>query len=123
MKVTEKNTPAAIICGTETFPKDAFDYWSAVERLPYVVGDFVWTSMDYLGEAGIGHVWYNGEKDSLGAYPWNQAYCGDIDICGFKRPQSYYRDCVWGISRAPYIAVYKPQYYGRTPEIARLGLA
>ncbi|MDX1285063.1 MAG: DUF4982 domain-containing protein, partial [Draconibacterium sp.] len=29
-------------------------------------------------------------------YPWNHAFCGDIDICGFKRPQSYYRDVLWG---------------------------
>jgi beta-galactosidase len=28
-------------------------------------------------------------------YPWNLAYCGDIDICGWKRPQSYYRDALW----------------------------
>ena len=24
------------------------------------------------------------------------AYCGDIDICGWKRPQSFYRDVLWG---------------------------
>lgn len=113
--------PERIICGTETFPKDAFDYWSAVERLPYVIGDFVWTSLDYLGEAGIGHVWYDGKKGFLGEYPWHQAFCGDIDICGFKRPQSYYRDCVWSISKAPYIAVYRPENYGKTPDISEWG--
>lgn len=116
-----KKYPERIICGTETFPKEAFDYWNAVEALPYVIGDFVWTSLDYLGEAGIGHVWYNGEKKFLGEYPWHQAFCGDIDICGFKRPQSFYRDCVWGISKTPYIAVYKPQNYGKTPDISAWG--
>jgi beta-galactosidase len=30
-----------------------------------------------------------------GFYPWNLAYCGDIDICGWKRPQSYFRDALW----------------------------
>jgi beta-galactosidase len=118
-----KKFPGRIICGTETFPKEAYDYWMAVEELPYVIGDFVWTSIDYLGEAGIGHVWYNGEKQFLGNYPWHQAYCGDIDICGFKRPQSYYRDCVWGVSKTPYIAVYKPENYGKTPDIAAWGWA
>lgn len=113
--------PQRIICGEETFPKDAFDYWEATERLPYVIGDFVWTAIDYLGEAGIGHVWYNGETTFLGDYPWNQAYCGDIDICGFKRPQSYYRDCVWGIATAPYIAVQDPHFYGREGEVSRWG--
>jgi beta-galactosidase len=92
-----------------------FDYWQATENNPNVIGDFVWTSMDYLGEAGLGRVWY-GERDGyLGKYPWLAAYCGDIDICGFKRPQSYYRDCVWGLSKAPYIAVYNPDNYGKTP--------
>ena len=113
--------PDRVICGAETFPREAYDYWDAVERLPYVIGDFVWTSLDYLGEAGLGHVWYNGEQDFLGGYPWHQAFCGDIDICGFKRPQSYYRDCVWGISTAPYIAVYKPDNYEKTPDISRWG--
>lgn len=28
-------------------------------------------------------------------FPWNLAFCGDIDICGWKRPQSYYRDALW----------------------------
>jgi beta-galactosidase len=116
-----KKYPDRIICGTETFPKEAFEYWEAVEQQPNVIGDFVWTSLDYLGEAGIGHVWYNGEKDWLGKYPWHHAFCGDIDICGFKRPQSYYRDCVWGISKAPYIAVYKPENHGKTPVISLWG--
>jgi beta-galactosidase len=113
--------PKRIICGEETFPKDAFDYWEATERLPHVIGDFVWTAIDYLGEAGIGHVWYNGETAFLGDYPWNQAYCGDIDICGFKRPQSYYRDCVWGIAAAPYIAVHDPQFHAKDGVVSRWG--
>ncbi|MEM1582502.1 MAG: glycoside hydrolase family 2 TIM barrel-domain containing protein [Candidatus Bathyarchaeia archaeon] len=111
-----KYFPDRIICATESFPSMAFDYWEAVERLPYVIGDFVWTAIDYLGEAGIGRVKYEGEEFSfLGSYPWHQAFCGDIDICGFKRPQSYYRDCVWGISKTPYIAVHKPETYGKKP--------
>jgi beta-galactosidase len=32
-------------------------------------------------------------------YPWNLAFCGDIDICGWKRPQSYYRDILWNANR------------------------
>ena len=107
--------PQRIICGTETFPKEAFGNWDAARRLPYVIGDFVWTSLDYLGEAGIGHVLYDKPNGCIGDYPWHQAFCGDIDICGFKRPQSYYRDCVWGISKAPYIAVYRPENHGKTP--------
>jgi beta-galactosidase len=109
--------PGRIICGTETYPREAFEYWSETERLPHLIGDFVWTSMDYLGEAGLGRWWYGERKGWLGDYPWHMAYCGDIDICGFKRPQSYYRDCVWGVSKAPYIAVYRPENYGKNPQM------
>jgi beta-galactosidase len=59
---------------------------------PFVIGDFVWTAFDYIGEASIGWRGYPQEKNF---YPWNLAYCGDIDICGWKRPQSYYRDALW----------------------------
>ena len=47
--------PERVIMGTESYPKDFFDYWSLVEKHPYVIGDFTWTAMDYLGESGIGH--------------------------------------------------------------------
>ena len=109
-----KKYPSRVICGTETYPAQAFEYWEQVTNNPHVIGDFVWTSMDYLGEAGLGRVWYGEKKGFLGDYPWHMAFCGDFDLCGNKRPQSYYRDCVWGISKAPYIAVYKPQHYGQT---------
>jgi beta-galactosidase len=112
----EKDTarhPGRVICGTETFPAKAYETWRETERFTNVIGDFVWTALDYLGEAGIGRVTYQQEDAFCGDYPWHQAYCGDIDICGFKRPQSYYRDCVWGRADNPYIAVYKPQHYGK----------
>ncbi len=59
---------------------------------PFVIGDFVWTAFDYIGEASIGWRGYWQKQDF---FPWNLAYCGDIDICGWKRPQSYYRDALW----------------------------
>ncbi len=71
---------------------EAFGSWVEVEDNPYVIGDFVWTAWDYIGEASIGWLGYEQEKSF---YPWNLAYCGDIDICGWKRPQSYYRDALW----------------------------
>lgn len=117
-----KALPERIICATETFPKDAFEYWEKVEQYDHIIGDFVWTSLDYIGEAGIGHTRYDGKAaNGLMGYPWRLAYCGDIDICGFKRPQSYYRDCVWGISKAPYIAVHDPEFYGQEETVSRWG--
>ncbi|MDB5193640.1 MAG: hypothetical protein JWQ96_3203 [Segetibacter sp.] len=81
-----------VMYGAESFPLDAFDYWMDVEDHPWVIGDFVWTAMDYIGEASIGWLGYPQSKNF---FPWNLAYCGDIDVCGWKRPQSYYRDALW----------------------------
>jgi beta-galactosidase len=88
--------PERVMMGTESYPKDFFDYWTKVEKYPYVIGDFTWTAMDYLGEAGIGHSVLSNEKNSFFmSWPWFDAWCGDLDICGFKKPQSFYRDVVW----------------------------
>lgn len=84
--------PKRIMYGSESYPLEAFDSWMNVIDYPYVIGDFVWTAFDYIGEASIGWRGYWQERNF---YPWNLAYCGDIDICGWKRPQSYYRDALW----------------------------
>ena len=84
--------PGRIMYGSETYPLEAFDSWMQTIDHPYVFGDFVWTAFDYIGEASIGWLGYF-QKQNF--YPWNLAYCGDIDICGWKRPQSYYRDALW----------------------------
>ena len=84
--------PERVMYGSESFPLDAFNYWMPVEDHPWVIGDFVWTAFDYIGEASIGWLGYPQSKDF---FPWNLAYCGDIDVCGWKRPQSYYRDALW----------------------------
>ncbi len=80
--------PNRIIVSTESFALEQFDYWMDVLDHPWVIGDFIWTGFDYIGESSIG---WPGYKN----YPWNLAYCGDIDICGWKRPQSFYRDALW----------------------------
>ena len=93
--------PERIMVGTESFPGEAYANWQQVVKNSYVIGDFVWTAMDYLGETGCGNSTYRekpGPRVGLKPWPWFNAFCGDIDICGFKKPQSYYRDVVWGRS-------------------------
>ena len=120
-----KKYPNRIIAGTETFPYQQFEYWQATLRNPHVFGDFVWTAIDYLGEAGLGLSDYTEDNDAkhqiMGGFPWHQAFCGDIDICGFKRPQSYFRDIMWGIRDVPYIAARHPKYFGKAPKVSPWG--
>ena len=90
--------------GSETFPKFAWENWEMVKRHSYVFGDFVWTGMDYIGESGIGHNDFIDEQSRqqisfLKPWPWYVSWCGDIDILGNKKPQSHYRDVLWGESK------------------------
>ena len=48
----------------------------------------------------------------LGEYPWRTAWCGDIDITGHRRPQSYYREIIFGLRTDPYLAVQRPEHHG-----------
>ena len=112
-----------LMCGTETYPKEASQNWDRVEKYPQLIGDFVWTAMDYLGEAGIGHGLFvkDGEQSPFFMpYPYFNGWCGDIDLIGEKKPQSYYRDVVWGI-RPITMAVELPCPQGYHREISGWG--
>ena len=105
--------PNRIIVGSETYPPEIARNWELVERLPYVIGDFTWTGWDYIGEAGVGIPAYKWGEGGFGAgFPAQLAYSGDFDITGFRRPASYYREAVFGLSETPYIAVQNPKHYG-----------
>lgn len=97
--------PNRTVLGTETYPADIFRLWSIVEENPHVIGDFTWTGYDYLGEAGVGIFHYDGHVNFSSVYPERLAYIGDIDLIGYRRPISYYREIVYGLRKKPYIAV------------------
>jgi beta-galactosidase len=84
--------PQRVMVGTESYPLEAYASWMDVVDHPFVIGDFVWTAFDYIGEASIG---WRGYFQKQNFFPWSIAYCGDLDICGRKRAQSYYRDVLW----------------------------
>ena len=98
--------PERIMVGTESFPGEAYDYWEQVEKNSWVIGDFVWTGMDYLGESRLGNAQLvdtsrrNRNFSRTSSLPtWFNAFCGDIDLCGFKKPQLLYRDVIWNNSK------------------------
>ncbi|WP_238314267.1 glycoside hydrolase family 2 protein [Segatella albensis] len=85
--------PKRVMWQTESYPRDAFRNWATVNDHPYVVGDMVWTGLDYLGESGIGRYYYEGERPgesfAEGGQPdWHGAYCGDVDITGWRKPSA-----------------------------------
>jgi beta-galactosidase len=112
--------PNRVIVGSETHPPAIDRGWTEVLRQPHVIGDFTWTGWDYLGEVGIGRTVYgepetsSGPPSFMGDYPWLTAWCGDIDITGHRRPQSHYREIVFGLRSDPYLAVRRPEHHGET---------
>ena len=121
--------PRRVMMGTESFPREAFENWREIDRDAYVLGDFVWTGMDYIGESGIGHTGYvvRGDDPKSGQatwaqmpWPWWIAWCGDIDITGNKKAQSYYRDIVWGVSPLE-LAVHEPVPEGMEEKVGLWG--
>ena len=104
--------PDRVVVGSETFPKKIPELWDIVERNPHVIGDFTWTGYEYLGEAGIGIFHYNPEDNKWSHYPDRLAYCGDINLNGYRRPASYLRETAYGFRTAPFISVERPEHYG-----------
>ena len=95
----ERN-PERVMWQTESYPRDAFRSWATVADNPYIIGDIVWTGLDNLGESGIGRNYYEGERPgehyvSGGQPEWHGAYCGDVDITGWRKPISHYRQILW----------------------------
>lgn len=122
--------PDRVILCTESKPGQFEDYWSDVERLPYVIGDFLWTSMDYIGEAGIGKSIYCSEEEvpqmsqmlNYAGYPWRLAQAGDFDLCGNVRAQGRYHQIIWGANDT-YIFAKNPKNNGKIALIGRYGWA
>ena len=129
-KSDHQRDPKRVMWQTESFPRDAFKNWKLVQEYPYIIGDIVWTGLDYLGESGIGRNYYEGERPGEhwreGGQPdWHGAYCGDVDITGYRKPISIYREMLW---KEPYdgefpsvlsIAVKEPDgYHGKIHQTA-----
>ena len=144
-----RRVPSRIMMSTESFPAAAFEQWQLVHANPYMVGEFIWTAMDYLGESGIGAPSYlspeqaakadvasqflmkivarngaEGENVFAGApsadlkvffpnYPWHAASCGDLDLTGFRKPQSFYRDILWNGGDRVFATVHVPDPEGK----------
>lgn len=105
-KMDGKLHPERLIVGTETLPPDIYVNWKNVKKYPYLIGDFIWSGFEYLGETGIG-AWTYGESGEgfMKPYPWILSGCGVIDILGNISPQGYYAKVAYGLTDKPYIGV------------------
>jgi beta-galactosidase len=107
-----QRVPSRVIVQTESYPRDAFVNWKLVQDNSYIIGDFVWTAMDYFGESSIGRWYYSGdipgEHWEHDFFPWHGAYCGDIDLTGWRKPISHYRSMLYNNTEKLYMAVREP---------------
>jgi len=110
-----KRVPSRVILQTESYPRDAFINWQLVQDNNCIIGDFVWTAIDYLGESSIGRWYYSGETPGNhwenDFFPWHGAYCGDVDLIGWRKPISHYRSMLYNDAEKLYMAVREPEPY------------
>ena len=115
LDVDHKLFPEMSIWLTETYPRKMVENWKKIHERDYVFGEFVWTGIDYLGESGIGCNYYDmptkaNEHYQLHDRTWpnHGAYCGDIDLTGWRKPVSHLRETLWSESAPTYIATEEP---------------
>ena len=116
MEGDHERMPSRVMMHTETYPCEVWQNYRTVADKPYVIGEFVWTAIDYLGESGIGRWYYEGdvpgEHWTRPLFPWHAAYCGDIDFTGLRKPISHYRSILYNNDGEKlYMAVREPDGY------------
>jgi beta-galactosidase len=82
-----KKYPKRFIFGSENHP--TYDAWTAVRDNDYICGQFLWTGIEYLGEAG--------------RWPNRASSFGLLDLCGFKKPLAWFRQSLWSDKPMVYI--------------------
>jgi len=70
-------------------------------KVPQVIGEFVWTGFDYLGEPTPYYGW--GEKPDPTDWPARSSYFGIVDLAGFPKDRYYLYQSVW--TSAPMVHV------------------
>ena len=92
--------PDRMMVGSETMVADLAYNWARVKKYQQLIGDFVWSAWDYLGEACLGDWTYH----SYEGLPL-LAGQGMIDITGKPLAAMYYMQIVWGLRKEPFVCV------------------
>ena len=108
----QKQNSDRCIVGSERLPKTLYDNWQYVKKNDNLIGDFMWTGWDYIGETGIGTIRYMSKQTRKNAIPGLPilAGCGVIDICGNMRPEVGWNKLIWGLQDTPVLAVEPMKY-------------
>lgn len=94
-----KKYPDRVILGSETFAGDAVTFYGLAKAHPAVIGDFVWTGLDYLGEVGLGAWEYSAYAPTFEHGPgWITAGAGTIDLAGTETGQMAYTQMAFELS-------------------------
>ena len=113
--------PERVLWGSENKAIKCYDSWKAARENSFVLGDFTWTAYDNIGESGAGRMMWSRDGEvsenrpiplNDAKYPWRNCYQGDLDLCGFRRPQSYFREAIWERTVEPRIFVTHPEHFG-----------
>lgn len=80
--------PKRVIYGSEN--RHDYSAWAVVRDNDYISGQYLWTGIDYLGEAGN--------------WPSRGSGSGLLDLCGFKKPQGWFRQSLWSDQPMVYIS-------------------
>lgn len=110
-----KKYPDRLILGSETFCSDAYRFWELAKENPRLLGDFVWSGIDYLGEDGIG-AWEYKEyapefEHNVG---WISAGAGRIDLTGKPLGEALYTQVAFEQDSGPFLAVRPICHAGRS---------
>ena len=103
-----KKYPERLILGTETFCKDAYSFWEIAKKNKRILGDFVWSGWEYIGETGDGAAEYEDYKGKL-PHTRMTGNNGRIDLLGKPRAEAAYTRVAFERETGPFIAV-KPVY-------------
>lgn len=105
--------PKRVILGSESFCHDTARFWRIAQKDTGIIGDFVWTGIDHLGEVGLGAWEY---KDYAPTYihtkGWLTSGAGRADITGKLLPEAYFVKAAFGQLTKPMIAVVPPNHAG-----------
>lgn len=86
--------PDRPVVGAETMPYDLARNWRLVQSDARIIGDFMWTSLDYLGECSLA-AWSDDPTPVAKPYPWLCADTGALDLVGNPNGEAALAKAVW----------------------------